>query len=189
MDHSYKVHYNNIELRSIQKNDIENLRIWRNDDTQTQYLRKIPYITPEMQKRWYQEYLKDTNILGFSIIETLKLKRMVGSLSLYNFQGKTAEIGKIQIGDPAARGQGIGGVSFVMAMKLGFEKLGLEKIVASVHRENIAAYKSYKKIGFRLIGSHPAFVEGVEDELEIDYARLKDINKYIADIVFIDNGK
>lgn len=179
MEHDYKILYNNIELRPLEKNDIENLRVWRNDVTQTKYLRKITYITPEMQMKWYQEYLRDRDIIVFAIVETVKLKRIVGSLSLYNFRGRTAEIGKIQIGDPEAHGQGIGSVSFVMAMKLGFEKLRLEKIVASVHQNNIAAYKSYKRIGFQVTGSHPVADGGLEDELEICYSDLRASNEYI----------
>ena len=185
MKHSYGAGYQNILIRPLEENDIEKLRVWRNDDSQTKYLRKIDTITPEMQKKWYDNYLKDQNVIAFAIDETEQLKRMVGSVSLYHFNGKVAEIGRIQIGDMEARGKGIGGKSFVLAMQIGFRQLGLEKITASVHRENAAAYKSYMKIGFCVTGSHPAPMGGIEDEIEINETMLAKANCYTDEIKFL----
>ena len=81
-----------------------------------------------------------------------------------------------------ARGHGIGGKSFVLAMMVAFRKMGLRKIVASVHQENRAAYKSYLKIGFQVCGSHPASVGGIEDEIWIDEKRLTEVNGYTEEI-------
>lgn len=184
MIHDYCAEYKNVRIRPLKEDDIEMLRVWRNDVSQTQYLKKIPPITPEGQKLWYDNYLKDADTICFAIDEVDSLKRIVGSLSLYNFQGHVAEIGKLQIGDREARGRGLGGKSFVLAMSIGFQKLALEKIVASVHRENIAAYKSYVKIGFQVVGSHPAPMGGVEDELEITYDWLKKKNGYLSEIAY-----
>ena len=111
------------------------------------------------------------------------MKRMVGSLALYNFENGEAEIGRLQIGDLEARGHGIGGKSFILAMAVGFKKLGLKRIYASVNRENLAAYKSYTKIGFRVCGSHASPVDGIEDEIEIDEKRWSDKNPYFNEII------
>lgn len=183
MQHNYHAYFQNIRIRPLEKSDIEILRIWRNDTSKTKYLRPIGKITPQMQEKWYETYLRNPDEIAFAIDETENLNRMVGSLFLYNFKEKIAEIGKIQVGDDEAHGMGIGGKSFVLAMKIGFERMNLEKIIASVHRENIAAYKSYMKIGFEIVGSHPALIGGIEDEIEMDIKRFQEINKYIPQIL------
>ena len=162
VNHQYHASYENIMLRPLERKDIENLRVWRNDATQTRFLRKIDHITPEMQEKWYESYLKDNDTIAFAIEETEHLHRMVGSLSLYDFREEQAEIGRLQVGDMEARGHGIGGKSFVLAM--------------------MVAFRSYLKIGFQVCGSHPASVGGIEDEIWIDEKRLTEINGYTEEI-------
>ena len=179
MRHGYGARYQNVKIRPLEREDIERLRVWRNDVSKTQYLRRIKNITPEMQEKWYDAYLDDSDMLTFAIEETEDLKRLVGSLELYDFNGDSAEFGKIQIGDSEAHGRGIGRKSTVMILLIGFRKLGLKKIVASVHQENTAARSIYLRIGFQVVGNHPASMGGLEDELEIDEKRLKEINTYV----------
>ena len=128
--------------------------------------------------------------MTFVVEETEKIKHMVGSLSLYNFHDEEAEIGRLQIGDLSARGMGIGGKSFVLAMAIGFKKMGLKRIYASVHRENIAAYKSYLSnwISNLWISFEAFAVGGVEDEIEITFSELTQANKYLSAIK-INSGR
>ncbi len=180
MEHNYCSEFKNIQLTPLKYQNIENLRIWRNDKEATKYLRPIPEITSEMQSEWFENYLKDENQICFAIEETNDLNRMVGSLSLYDFdyKNKICEIGKIQIGDPDAHGKGIGRYSFVMAMKIAVELLGIKKIIAEVHRDNIAARTNYFKIGFRIVGEQPSVAGGIEDKLEITAEELHNIDYY-----------
>lgn len=182
MKHNYSAAYANVLLRPLCSEDIENLRIWRNNAQQTKFLRPIGHITPQMQQAWFDSYLEDPDMLVFAIVENRDLNRMVGSVALYNFKGNEAEVGKIQIGDPEASGRGLGKTSLVLAMWIGFKKMGLKKIVGAVHQENIAAHKTDMKIGFRIVGNHLAEVGGLEDDIEIDEARLCEINPYTAEI-------
>lgn len=185
MRHNYGAICQNVKLRPLEQGDIEWLRIWRNDDSQTRFLRRLDEITPQMQEKWFEKYLGNSAEIIFAIEEIEQLNRLVGSVALYNFNGDTAEIGRIQVGDPKAHGRGIGEKSFVMALLIGFQRLGLKKITASVHQENIAAHKTYIKIGFRITGHHAAPMGGIEDEIEIDENRLMEVNKYISKIVII----
>ena len=182
MKHSYYGRYNNIELRPLEKGDIENLRKWRNDAESTKFLRKVGYITPEMQEKWFVNYLKDPDIFTFTIIENEKLKRMVGSVSIYNFRGNKAEIGKIQVGDHEAHGLGIGRKAMVIAMKIGFELISISAFDAHVHKDNVPAYKSYLDIGFKVVGSKPSEIGGYEDVIEMECETLKKANQYVKDI-------
>lgn len=183
MEHRYSARYENLLLRPLQKEDIEFLRIWRNDKSQTKYLRPIPYITPEMQENWFRNYLENPDEMVFAILETRDLNRIIGSVAVYDFQGDVAEVGKIQIGDPDAAGHGYGRIGMTMAIWIAFQKLNVKKIVASVHRDNLAAYKSDMRIGFSKVGSHEAVMGGFEDEIAIDKKRLMEVNSFLQEIV------
>lgn len=183
MEHHYGALYKNVRLRPLEKRDIEKLRIWRNDAAKTRFLRRIGEITPQMQEQWYADYLSNKDELTFAVEETETLHRMVGSVALYHFRGETAEVGRIQIGDDDASGHGIGRISMMMALWIGFRELGLKKVTASVHRENKAAHISYMRLGFRITGAHEAPVGGIEDEIEIDEKRLREMNVDAAEII------
>jgi len=185
MRHDYSARLDDILIRQLSEDDIELLRNWRNDKENTKFLRDVGYITEEMQRKWYQGYLDNEHDLVFAIEDTGLLKRVVGSLSLYDWdkENNTCEIGKIQIGDPAAHGKGIGRKTLVMAMKIAFQKLGITKIVASVHPDNVQAYHNDMKIGFRVVGETPSVAGGNELLLEMFEEDARSKNPYYDQII------
>lgn len=185
MDHKYRASLDNVRLRPLKKEDIEKLRIWRNDTDISRFLSPIPYITENMQEKWFEKYLLDPDEIIFAIEEADCLNRMVGSLSLYNFMDNEAEIGKIVVGDEAAHGMGIGKKAFLAAMTLAFERLGISTIKCSVHRENHSARHIYFSIGFRSIGEHGFISGGIEDELQIDKSFFEENNPQFRDISLV----
>ncbi len=184
MRHDYSAKLGAVLIRQLEAEDIELLRKWRNDKETTKFLRDVGYITEEMQRRWYESYLDNEHDLVFAIEETEELGRVVGSLSLYDWdkEKKTCEIGKIQIGDIDAHGKGIGRKTLVMAMKIAFKKLGILKIVASVHPDNIQAYKNDMAIGFRVVGEIPSVAGGNELLLEMTEEDARKTNIYYDEI-------
>ena len=183
MKHFYFGKLEDIELRPLSFEDLETLRNWRNDKNLTKYLRPIAYITKEMQEKWFLDYLEDKDIFTFSIFETNELKRLVGSVSIYNFRSSKAEIGKIQIGDSEAHGRGIGKKALAVAMKIGFEKMGLSIFDISINQNNVPSYNNAVAIGFKKVDTKESDLLGKEDVFEIDYRTLKDANDYIDRIV------
>lgn len=184
MKHSYVVTYKNIRLRPLEEKDIELLRTWRNDAEQTRYLRKIPYITPEMQKKWFEDSQNSTTEYVFAIEETEHLNRTVGSVALYDIENGAAEVGKIQIGDVEARGYRLGRLGLTLAMWFGFSEIKLDKVLGTVHSENIPAYTNDMKVGFLIVGEHLDDEGRVEYELEIDQDRLLEYNPFLQDVKF-----
>lgn len=182
MNHDFFGEYMNVSLKPLSLNDIEALRVWRNDKGQTTYLKNIGEITPDMQLEWYKSYLSNPKDIIWGIYETKELNRLVGSLSIYDIKDGCAEIGKIQIGDSDAHGKGIGRTSLVIAMKIGFELVGLEEIYASVHQENVAARTNDLRIGFKIVGNHSSCVGGLEDELLIHKEELYECNENVDKI-------
>lgn len=47
--------YPNIQLRSIEERDLENLRVWKNRNSESFFHKE--YITASMQINWYEKYL------------------------------------------------------------------------------------------------------------------------------------
>lgn len=151
MVHDYKVEYENVKLRQLEEGDLELLREWRNNPENTKYLRKISYITKEMQMEWYQRYLSDEDEMTFAIVESKELKRTVGSLSLYHFSDVDAEIGKILIGDADAHGRHLGSNAIKAVLLVAFQQLELQKVYLHVYASNKAAVHSYKGAGMQVI--------------------------------------
>ncbi len=189
MLHSYGAGYSNVVIRPLEEKDIETIRRWRNDTSQTKFLRDVGHITSQMQLEWYNNYLKDESQVIFAIDEVDELNRMVGSLAVYNINPNehTAEIGKIQIGDPAAHGKGIGRVSLVMAMKIAIRLMGIEKILGGVSRDNVQAYTNDMRVGFRIVGEHISDNGIVEADIELDESDLFRANDYYESIEVSDN--
>lgn len=186
MKHCYKCSYENIIVRPLEAGDIESLRQWRNDPANTKFLKQIPYITPEMQKSWYERYLDDASELQFAICFK-DSGELIGSCALYdpgvsddteNYRQEpkgltfkdvadvrvdsddagswSAEFGKFMIGAGDAHGKHAG-VSAVKAIaEIAFYNMGLEKLVLHVFCDHLAAVKVYQQAGFEIADEHIA---------------------------------
>ncbi len=148
MEHNYSNNYGNVYIRQLALEDIEQIRTWRNNPKNTKYLRRIPYITEEMQTKWFQNYLKDDDEMTFAIIENKSLNRVVGSLSLYNFENQKVEFGKILIGDDDAHGKKIAYQAIMAVADIVFNELKKEQIFLHVYKDNVAALNVYTNVGF-----------------------------------------
>lgn len=148
MEHNLYQKYENVMIRPLLKEDLELLRIWRNDPRNTVYLSQIPHITHEMQLQWYKKSLYNEEEVVFAIEEISKLNRIVGSLAIYNFNSQKAEIGKIMVGDSEAHGNKVGLNSLLAALKVCFNHFKLREVYLHVYADNIPAIKIYKEAGF-----------------------------------------
>ena len=145
MKHNFQGKYKNVFIRQIEERDIEEIRRWRNKSSNTKYLRKLPYITKEMQMMWYEHYLNNTEEMMFAIEETEELHRMVGSFSLYNFTENQVEFGKILIGNNKAHGKHVGTNALKWAVNFAFQCLKKERVILHVYAENSPAVKIYER--------------------------------------------
>ena len=148
MRHKYQVKYKDILLRPLHSSDLENLRQWRNTKAITQYLSPTPYITEQMQTKWFYNEQKNVASMTFAICFENEL---IGSLAIYNIADKQAEFGKILIGAENKQGKGIGFLATVMVLDFAFSKLDLNQINAIVYDENISGKKVFLKAGFSVV--------------------------------------
>ena len=150
MIHNYQICHDNVLLKPLKEDDIELLRNWRNDANNSLFLRKIPYITPKMQKEWFENYMLNLDEFAFSISEIVKLHRVVGSLSLYQFKASECFFGKILIGDSDAHGRQVGFNATKAAIEIAFYKLNIKKVYLNVYKNNLPALHIYKAVGFEI---------------------------------------
>ena len=187
MKHNLTAKYKHVLLRPVQKDDLESLRIWRNDKERTPYLSKIDYITSEMQLAWYERDLTDTNCYTLAIEECEKLNSIIGSVALYNFKESRVEFGRALIGHTEARGKGMGFLATVLCLYIGFTAFDVDRIVASVHEDNLAAIKAYEKSGFVVVGKHLYEHGGFELEIvapKTDFFKKHDfLNEIIGGVI------
>lgn len=85
-------------------------------------------------------YLGDRHV-GTVVLD--QIDRRVGKARLH-----------IYVGDPAARGHGVGQRAVARAVALAFGELGLCKVWLTVHAENAAAIRAYLAVGFAIEGVH-----------------------------------
>ncbi len=182
MIHDLRAEYMGRYLRPLRRDDIEDLRIWRNESSLNRYLRATGQISPRMQEAWYEGMLADPDQVFFAIGHGEH--PMVGALSLYNFAENSCQIGRIIIGEASERGKGLGRLSFLMAMAAGIRYFDRERFRLFVHPDNKSARAMYQRIGFSDTGITRPFGDGgVEYEMEIDRQNLYVRNEEMKQIV------
>ena len=150
MRHNFEKQYKNVLIRQLQKEDIELIRKWRNEPKNTTYLSHIPFITAEMQAKWYEKYLDNADEMTFAIVENSQLNSVVGSLSLYNFEKNKVEFGKILIGNENAHGKSVGVNAIKAVLWIAFNELKMKQVYLHVYKNNRSACKVYEKVGFKI---------------------------------------
>lgn len=189
MKHIYCASYKNCLIRPVYYEDIELFRKWRNNETLSRYLTPVGTITKVMQEKWFENNQNDPDIITFAVEETQNLKRMVGSASLYEFVDGQAEVGKTIIGDDEARGKSLGFYSELMTVYIGFQVLGLKKIVARIHEDNMASIKRSKRLGYTVTGKHPFVTGGCELELMATKEQFEQAHPYLSEIKIFEDNK
>jgi len=188
MKHNITVEYNHVLLRPLHESDLESLRVWRNDANNSKFLRRLDYISSQIQLKWFEQDNLDVNCYTFAIEETQTLKQLVGSVALYNLEDDTSEFGRMLIGDTKAHGRGIGFLGTVLLLHVGFTKLGLQRIIAEVHEDNVPALKNYQKAGFVIYGRRPFECgEGYNFEISISRYDFLALHSFLSEINLCQN--
>lgn len=134
-------------LQAVDKENIEQLRNWRNDPKLRKYFREYREISKNMQNNWYEKINQDDNQVNFQIHDK-ETNKLIGHCGLYyiNWVHRHAEFG-IYVGDFDFRNGGYGSDALRTLIKYGFEDLNLNKIWCEVYTNN-DSLKVYKHLGF-----------------------------------------
>lgn len=151
-----------VNLRPVEKEDLDALFKWRNDETIFTQLGGgfFPVSKTEMSK-WMDNFSKvDKTNIRF-IIETED--RAVGFISLSNidYKNKNGDLG-LYIGEVEYHGKGIASKALSELEEFSKNHLGLKKIKLLMNNNNIAAARLYQNKGYEIIGVYKEerFIKG-----------------------------
>lgn len=182
MEHHYKIKYKRLYLRPLASEDVENLRVLRNENRE--YFDDSSIISPERQKAWFQRYLQDENDIMFAIELLDQPGEFIGAIALYkiNMLAKTAKWGRTLIDKKKAPQKGLGTEANIAVGCIAFHQLGLKKISGEFLKFNEAARKMDTRAGAIIIGEDDRhwLVEITPDTLCVNQAnymgREKDVH-------------
>lgn len=139
-----------IDLRDLVAEDAVRLYAWRREPEVNRWMSDSPPDTPEAQQRWVQAVIEDPDRSGWIITWG---GQPAGFLLLSGLTdcNRRAEWGWY-IGDPDARGRGVGRAAQALGLDKAFDQFGLEKVWAEVLADNEAALKAQGACGFRREG-------------------------------------
>ena len=143
-----------IELKTLKEQDVQHFYSWINDDEVIKYSLSVfqNMETKEEVVFWFKELLNNTENLqlGIYIKGTNQLIGYAGisNISKFNKSGEYF----IFIGDKTQWGRGISTEVTKQILEIGFNKLGLNRIMLTVSEPNIGGVKSYLKAGFKQEG-------------------------------------
>ncbi len=147
MKHQYIIYDRYLVMRPITYEDIEKVRIWRNKDSIRKWFIHENIVSKKEQENWFKGYLSNENDVMF-IVEWNNTP--IGTAALYdiNYGMQTAQFGRFMIGEPQAKGLGIGKKAAKALCEFGLNELGLKKIELEVLSDNRNAIHIYEDIGF-----------------------------------------
>lgn len=143
-----------VTLRRLTEDKIELLRNWRNDPKIQQYMEYREYITPEMQKKWFEKINNDNNY--YFIIEYEGKEVGMTNLKDIDYKKGIAEPG-IFIYDDSYLNTPLAFMASCCISDFGFETLGLNTYFGHVLKDNKRAKRFNKTFGY-------VMCEGEEDK-------------------------
>ncbi|HWI17098.1 MAG TPA: GNAT family protein [Vicinamibacterales bacterium] len=144
-----------VRLSELADADSPTLFTWINDRALVELSSTFKPVDRADHDRWFATIRTrpDTRIFA---IRTTADDRLIGTCQLLNIdpRAQSAEL-QIRIGDPAARGRGYGTEAVRMLVAFGFDQLDLRRIALHVLITNVAAQRTYEKVGFVREGVMP----------------------------------
>lgn len=140
-----------IELRPLERSDIERWRLWINDPEIASYLdRVLPVSAPEHESFFERSVIGNADALWYAI-DRLPAREHIGNVWLWNIssRNRNAEL-RIVVGERSAWGSGAGTKAIELLVRHAFDRIGLQKIHAYVMERNPRARASFEKAGFSL---------------------------------------
>jgi diamine N-acetyltransferase len=145
-----------IIIRPLEEEDARTSVRWRNIPDIWRYTKSAPdkQITLEDELNWIHDAISDERSARFAIIVD---DTYVGNIYLTEIDDKSAEF-HIFIGEKSYWGKGVAKEASKQIIKYARDTLGLKRICLEVKRENVAAYRAYRKLGFE----HGVYKNGFE---------------------------
>lgn len=140
-----------IRLRAIEKEDLKQLREWRNEPEIKKFTREYRELSMQNQLQWLDSLAKDKNTIMFAV-ET-KNGKLIGctGLTYIDWKNSRAEV-SIYIGDKKYKGKGYGTDTLKTLMDYGFRELNLHMLFGEIFEYNKANIRLFEKCGLKKDG-------------------------------------
>jgi len=146
-----KLEGNTVVVRPVERDDIEQIRRWRNDPEVARYHASREHISEAAQRDWYDRVATDPELLA-TVIETSDAERIgVAHFKDIARRHRKAEAG-IYIGPPTFRGNLYGLEAFYLLLNFGFAQLNLRKVYGHHIVGNETARRYNDAFGFEQEG-------------------------------------
>lgn len=150
-----------VELTALRPEDSPSLFEWINDRALVTLSAPYREVSHTEHDSWFEQIRQRDDIRIFGIREN---GRLVGTCQLHSIHSvhRSAEL-QIRIGDPEARGRGVGTAATTRLLEIAFHELGLHRVYLHVFATNQPARRLYERLGFRVEGvqREAAWIEGV----------------------------
>tara|TARA_B100001123_G_C14773811_1_gene813799 strand:+ start:45 stop:620 length:576 start_codon:yes stop_codon:yes gene_type:complete len=143
-----------IYLRPIKKSDINNGWLRWINDPELRYNLLGVFPVSEKDLTSYFEAQKLPHSVMFAICDK-KSNKYIGNIRLtsIDFINKNCRFGRL-IGEQKFRNKGVGTEALILALRYGFETLGMNKMSTLVLAKNTASIKSNLRVGLKKEGLH-----------------------------------
>lgn len=152
MQKKYRDETAGIYLRLMTYDDTDLIVKWRNSDAVRKNFIYQALFTRESHENWIRTKVETGDVVQ-TIICDIATDKPLGSVYIRDIdrQHSKAEYG-IFIGEPSARGRGIGTAAAKLMLRYCFEQEGLHRVYLRALSGNEQAIRSYEKAGFRKEG-------------------------------------
>lgn len=140
-----------IYLSAVEREDIQQLREWRNNPELRKNFREFREINTEMQNKWYENTVMSAKDQVYFSIKRKSDNVLLGCCGLLNcdFVNRYAELSiYIGLNNQYIDELGYSEESCKLLTDYGFKILGLNKILAEVYEFDKKKIKLFEKIGF-----------------------------------------
>ncbi len=145
---------NHYYLRNIELKDLSWLKKLRNDESTWQYLHQFVLLNETRQKKWFEEVLKRTDIEYLAFCQKKHKENILGVVKLNQIDKTNRSVcvgGDILLD---YRGKGHAKFMYQLIFKLVFGLWNMHRAWLEVLENNQRAVHIYKKVGFKVEGTH-----------------------------------
>jgi RimJ/RimL family protein N-acetyltransferase len=142
-----------VTLVALDRVHLARTRAWANDAEIARLMNRERPVTEAEHENWF-ESIRQREDCAFFAVEAGEPAAHVGNVWLWAIdpRHRKAEL-RVVIGEPAARGHGVGTDAIDQMCRYGFERLSLHRIYAYVLAINPRARRAFERAGFALEGT------------------------------------
>lgn len=141
----------NVVLRPVSHNDLDEIMTWINDQEVNQYIVRVLPVTREMESAWITSLTNNNTKVIFGICyQESDTEKLIGTCGLHNINWiDRSAITGVAIGNKDYWQKKVGSISFHLLLTYAFINLNLHRISSSALAFNARSIAMHKRLGFK----------------------------------------